>query len=100
MRSFSRIWLTTQSEAGVAAIFFDKPYEFIDSAQYKASIPSFRSLYSGMASSPTKASFKDKLIRCLSYPESGLIAVGTGHEEDDIKRFFTQYVMHNHVVES
>lgn len=96
LRAAKRLWISSQSEAGISAIINNKPFEFIDNTDCKSVIPSFRSLYRGIGISPTKASFKDKLIRCLSYPESGLIVTGTGFEEDDIKRFFTQYVLHNH----
>lgn len=99
VRAAKKLWITTQSEVGIAAIFHNKPFGFLDDGAYKGPVPSLRTFYNGCGTSPVRIGMKDKLIRCLSYPESGLIPVGTGNEANDIQRFFTQYVLHRHVGE-
>jgi hypothetical protein len=99
VRACKKVWITSQSEVGVAAPFLDKPFSLIDNAEYAGPIPSLYSLYKGIANSPVRITTKEKMVRCLSHPESGLIAVGTGEEEQDIMKFFTQYVLHRHAGE-
>jgi len=97
VRAAKKLWITTQSEVGIAGAFHNKAVDFIDNQAYKGAVPSLRTLYVGLFNSPVRIGLKDKLIRCLSYPESGLIPVGTGTEGEDIRHFFTQYVLHRHV---